>query len=378
MQVNASRLLRSACLSIVALILGVGIVAFTAKAASYSFSNSISANWTATAAAAPIWTCTPSGAGDACGEWPGQLPGLPAPDVANISTSSGVITVDTSIPNPVTLNLSQGNLDVATGGQLSLIGNSTVGGGVPAPNLSISGGTLSNTGMIGITGPTFGGALTMNGGTLNGAGTTNFGSSSVQINFTGAQGPMTIDQQQVTTGTTANFSANNTLTMSNGAKISNSGTFNASGNGTIAPGAGTSSFINTGTLQKSSGTNFTLGVPFANSSTASVFSTGVGMSFTGGSAPDHNNATWNVVGPGGTMNFGGAHVFNGTETFTGTGSMNVLSGGTWTLNTSATLASGLSLTNAGTIKFTTPTAGSATLTGGTYTQSGSFQPRLGV
>src|SRR5205823_4271733 len=66
----------------------------------------------------------------------------------------------------------------------------------------------------------------------------------------------------------------------------------------------------------------------------------------------HTNATWNL-GTAGTLAFGGAHDFKGTETFTGSGTMNVQSGGTFTVDTPISVANLINMTNAGTINFGT-------------------------
>ncbi len=376
MQVNAPRLLRSACVSLFALVLVVGIVAFTAKAATYTAGITSAVNWTSTG----VWGCAPTtAAGDTCGAFPGALALAGITDAANITSSGGgPLSVTSTVPQPVTLNLGGGTLDIAAGGQLTLTGASSEQFTSGTPTLSISGGKLLNGGTLSVATTSAGGIFTLNGGTLGGTGSTSIAAGSF-FNLTGTSGAMAITQQTINTAGSSNFSSSSTLTMSSGATIVNSGSFTGNLSGTIAGGS-TELFKNTGAGNvNSSGGALTFAVPFVNDATVATTSSGVTMNFTGGSGAGGHNApaAWNFGTTGAAANFGGTHVFNGTETFSGSGMVTVNGGGTWMLNSAQTLGTGLNLTNNGNMTFGGP-AEALLIAGGNYGQTGTFTPRLGV
>jgi uncharacterized repeat protein (TIGR01451 family) len=349
----------------------VGGLALTSSvnAATYTTATNGPVNWTGGGA----WTCSPVGPGaPTCP--PGSYPGGQgiAGDLANL-LNTPQLTVNTAIPAAVTLNTNNGtgaSVTVASGGSLGLTGSSAVTGTSGLNTLTIQGGTLTNSGTLTVGAGVSGGNLDFVSGTLNGAGTTTIASNGV-FNITGTAGSMTIDQQTVNNGGTANFTSGNSLTLSNSAAITNAGTFNANGTGPINAGAGTVLFSNPGIMQKSSGGAFNLAAPFTNTSTATLAGSALEMDFTGGSGPSgQSNATWNL-GTSGVMKFGGTQVFNNAQTFpaaTGT----VFFEGPTTINTTPstmTLGSGLNLTNNGTLDFGTTTH-SISLAGGNFVQAG--------
>lgn len=357
--------------SFAAIVVAAIIVGFTAQAATYSANSSGSVNWTATTSGGSslIWGCSTTGTNDTCGIYPGELPN-PGGDTASVTTSGGplTITVDSNIPNPVTLSLGGFNgstVDVATGGSLRLAGSSVL---QPLETLSVSGGTLTNLGTLAVTGST-GPSLNLNSGTFDGAGTTSIGGPGGSLNITATAGPMAINQQTINNSATANFNTAGTVAMGSGAAFTNmpGGIFNANGGGTISLGAGLALFNNASTFQKSGGTAFTVGVPFDNTGTVSLAGTGLGLNLTDGSSSGHNNASWNL-GTGGTVAFGAAHVFTGTQTFSGTGTVQVNTGGGFNVNTAnISLPAGINVVNDGNVAFLS--SGQTLSIGGNYTQS---------
>jgi len=388
MQVNAPRLLRSACASVVALVAVIGIIVVRVNAANYTANFLSAANWTATG----VWACSSGAPPDTCGTYPGQfaLSSAGITDHASLTSSSGaVMTANSTIANPVQLTLGGAALDIPTGGQLTLTGASAIGpGSTGAQNvLSISGGTLTNAGTLAATSTGFNSILNLNGGTLNGPGTTSFTGASAIFNITGSQGPMTIDQQTISAGGTLNQSNSaNALTLGNGATINNTANYNANTSANTLFGGGTAPLIFNNAVFSSavSAASFTIGasVPFTNARTVTFTGNSSTFRFLGGSGPGgHVNAAWSL-GTGNTANFGGAHLFTGSQSFTGTTSLlDILAGGSWTLSMSAptSIGAGLNLNNDGTLGF----AGArqvVTISGGTYAQSatGNFAPRLGI
>ncbi len=382
MQISARRLFRSVWISVLGLILSVGIVAYTAKAANYTVNLNTAApvNWTAAA-----WGCGTAGVGDVCGTYPGQLV-TPFPDNANIG-GAGTMHLTTSLPNAINaFNMTNGvgvNLFADTGGVLRLNGTSLVTGTSGANSLQLNGGTITNNGLLQVTSSGQPQMFQFAGGTLNGTGTTSIGSSGT-LAITGTQGAMVISQQAVNNAATVNYSSSvNSLAMGNGAVMTNTfgATFNANGSAPIVPGAGASRFENMGNLTNPGLGPFTLAIPFVNTSTASLFSTGSTFNFTGGSAlTGHSNAAWGLD-VSGIMNFGGSHVFINGQNFNGLGSVNINAGGQWTVDTTPatlTFPSGISMQNDGTLDFGTTTH-ALTFSGGTWKQNatGTVRFKLG-
>lgn len=384
MKVSPRRLLRNASFSSLGLILFLGVLVMTARAALYTSNSSSGASWTATTTGgvSVIWNCTTVTAGDVCATYPGQntfTNGIVDQAVVSSSAGSQAITVDSAIPNPVNLTIGPytDSVDVTASGTLTLAGTSSITGTSGAAALSIDGGHLTNNGTA-----TFdiGSTFNLNYGTFDGTGITNMNSGASLV-VTGTAAPINVNQQTINNSGGANFTTNGTMNMGSGAALNNqaTGIFTGDGGATIAPGAGSALFSNVGIVQNtdSVGSSFTVGVPFDNDNAATLLGgTSGSFSFTGGGT--HSGGSWALGG--GTMNFGGAHVLGGTETFTGAGAINIPAGGGWSINTTASLLAlpaGANVTNSGSIDFGTAIHGLAV--NGTYTQTatGILMPKLG-
>src|SRR5439155_7504222 len=141
----------------------------SAEASSYAVSASSPITWTA----AP-WFCSAAGPpGSAtCGTYPGS--GGVDGDTATINSTGGTMTVNSNIANAVTLNFNCTNctLDISPSGILRLTGTSTWS--IITSTLSISGGTLTNSGTLPLPPNS---TFLFHSETLNGKWTTSFSGS---------------------------------------------------------------------------------------------------------------------------------------------------------------------------------------------------------
>jgi hypothetical protein len=273
--------------------------------------------------------------------------------------------------NGGTLNLNAGSS--ATGSGLFRVDNATsvltVNAAVTSnPGLTYIRGTINGTGNLSLGGAfNFGlfsgslaGSVTINAG--GGGDWTSTGTpliSTGSVNLTG--GTVTWNTSDIT------FSGSGALTIGSGA------TLNLIGDRSISITSGTPTVTVNGTLTKSAGT----GTSTINSGiTFTVGGTGL-VDVESGTLRPHTNAAIN-----GTIKAGGAGtlLFDLVVTLSGTGTLNVASGGTLTSAPGAagtiTVPTGMTLTNSGTVQATSGTFavnGSATLsnyTAGTQTLAG--------
>jgi hypothetical protein len=318
----------------------------------------------------------------------GAVPGIS--DVACIP-SGFTVFLNTGLPvanqtisalNGGTLNFSAGPLTVTnnsvansisiTGGTLAFNGQLTVSG-----PFSVSAGTFGGTGEVDLNG-----AFTWSGGTMNGAGTTN------------ARGGLSIPNATVildvrtlnVTGTTTfgNATGGSFLYMSSGAAVNNqagatwnivNGNTNV-GNGIIYNGGTLPAFNNAGTFEMTGGTSDNVGVPFNN--TGSVMSNSETLNFSGGGNCGTICSGTYTAGAGGIIAFtSGTFVqggpINGAGTVNFSGATMNFGSGIETISSATTNFSAGTITNTGSINFTTLltwTGGSWTGTGTTNTQAG--------
>ncbi len=281
---------------------------------------------------------------------------------------------------------------LAVGGNLNIAGGSFTNSGTitiaPSGTLNVSGGTLTNNTANGVVIQGFAsagtpGTFNWSGGTLNGSGSTTINTAVTPgvLNITNSAGATSLDTQTINNSGNLTYSAPlaNTLSLTNGAIINNTGSFTLSTDASI--NVGTSGTINNnsgGTLQKTSGpSGSVINVTVNNAGTISLPSTALTLTLSGGGS--HSGATWNL-GVGGTINFAGTHVFNNAETFSGFGTLNINPGGAWSINTTpATLGFplGVNLINNGSIDFNTTIHSLSVNPNFTQTATGVLKPKLG-
>jgi uncharacterized repeat protein (TIGR01451 family) len=372
------RILSFACWFSVALVIVGGVITWTAEAANYNGTAVGAVNWTSIA-----WGCSTVDPSEVCPSYPGQFPTA----FGNNATIGGTGTAffNSTIPNAFTLNTQNAialTVDVQTGGAINLTGASFITGTSGTAALDISGGSVTNDGTLTVTSgtPVFPQSLNLNSGSLGGTGTTSIGANG-RLNVTATSGAMNLNQN-LANGNVANFNSPGTLTVGPGVTFLNAatGTFNANGGGTIASGGAGNLFSNAGTFTKNAGTPFTVNIPFSNTGTVSEPSSLMTLNLAGGSGPGgHGTGTWSLALS--TLNFGGTHVFNNTQTFAGIGTVGIDPLGQWTLNTAGTmtLPAGLNLTNSGVLELSSSATLHTLSLGGPYTQtpSGELKAKIG-
>ena len=147
-------------------------------------------------------------------------------------------------------------IDVA-GGSVALNTSGTL-----AP-LSLSGGTLTGSGNVTVSGPS-----TWSGGTIAGSGALTFGASAT-VTMPGTNAA-TLARPLLNQGT-INFTASSSAMLIDGVAITNSGTFDIQSAQNILVTPGTPPFINNGTLRKSAGAGvMQFAAPLANTSLVQV------------------------------------------------------------------------------------------------------------
>ena len=126
------------------------------------------------------------------------------------------------------------------------------------PDLTLSGGTLTGSGNVTVTGP-----ATWSGGTLAGSGALTFDSgATVTMSGTGAA---TLSRALSNKGT-INFAAATNGLLIDGVAVTNEGTFDIQSSQSITAAPNTPPFANSGTLKKSAGVNPTqFAAPLSNS-----------------------------------------------------------------------------------------------------------------
>ena len=201
-----------------------------------------------------------------------------------------------------------------TAGSAALNSNGTI------PELTLSGGTLTGSGDVTVSGPS-----TWSGGTIAGSGDFTFDTGAT-VTMPGAN-PVTLSRGLLNRGT-INYTAASNGMLIDGARLRNSGTFDIQSLQEIAATPGTPSFANFGTLKKSSAGVMQFGAPLSNDGLVRIES--------------------------GTMQFGGNYAqSDGTTT--------ILAGAT--LQTATLSLNGGSLTGNGTVAGTV--ANDATVSPGT-------------
>ena len=290
----------------------------------------------------------------------------------NSFTNTGTLTVGitTGIPASGTLTLSSdlvtnsgGIITVDSNGTLDLTGGDTINSG----QLNNNGGLIkvTNTGNL-IENESGGTNGFTNTGTLEVAGTLTLTNDLV----TNSGGIVTVDSNgtlDLIGGDTINSGQLN----NNGGQINVSGSGNEIENeaGGATVGSGTNSFTNTGTLTVLGGGTLTLNDDLLTNTGGIITVDGSGtFDLTGGDTINNgrlnNGGQINVSGSGNEIEneTGGATVGSGTNSFTNTGTLTVLGGGTLTLNDDL-------LTNTGGI-ITVDGSGTFDLTGGDTINNG--------
>jgi len=188
-----------------------------------------------------------------------------------------------------------------TGGSAALDTNGTI------PALTLSGGTLTGSGDVTVSGPS-----AWSGGTIAGSGDFTFGTGAT-VTMPGTNAA-TLSRPLLNQGTINYTAASNGMVIA-GVAVTNDGTVDIQSSQPITATAGTPPFVNHGTLKKSSGSGvMQFGAPLANSSQVQIES--------------------------GTMEFGGTY----TQT---AGTTTILSGAT--LQTETLSVDGGTLTGNGTV-----------------------------
>ena len=154
-----------------------------------------------------------------------------------------------------------GDVAIINAGNPQLNANTTLLG------LVQSGGTVSGTGALTLTG-----ASTWNAGTHSGAGTTQFDNTLAMIGVGGkgvAGRKLNLNGTTTWSGNTGN---NNLITLSGAGVLNNAGAFTDANafNSSINAGGGGGTFNNSGTFTKQSNTTTALGVAFNNTGTLNV------------------------------------------------------------------------------------------------------------
>jgi uncharacterized repeat protein (TIGR01451 family) len=191
-------------------------------------------------------------------------------------------------------NVTGTNALLRINGNVSFTGPSTV----TTSALQMLTGSIGGTAALMIAGGS-GQQNVWEGGTIGGSGAfTNAAIS--QLDIDGVIGAMTLDGRTLTNDGVLHFiSPSNALTLSNGASIANTGTFELQDNAAITAGPGTNTIVNSGTFKKSvtAGTS-SLAPAFTNSSTVNLF---IGVTnFNGGFVQTGGNTFLNGGDMGGS------------------------------------------------------------------------------
>ena len=223
----------------------------------------------------------------------------------NVSGTTSVNGATVGFASASTIT-SKGTAMTVTLGTLNL----TSGEAIALTTLTLSGGILSGSDNV-----TVSGAMTWSGGTMSGSGTTTIASGGT-LDLLGVV--KTLDGRTLNNAGTATVSGPAvTLTMANGAIFNNqaSGSFEVQNDSTIASLGTGSTFNNQGTFSRTLSSGIaTVGVVFNNMGTVNI--TSGTLSFSGSGINTHTgpfNAT------GGTLRFsGGTHSVNAGANVTGT------------------------------------------------------------
>ncbi|HEV7572087.1 MAG TPA: hypothetical protein VGQ21_11370 [Thermoanaerobaculia bacterium] len=189
--------------------------------------------------------------------------------------STGTMTVSTASN---TMNFTNGTFDSSgvfsgagtinvAGGTLNI--NTATSFGSGSPSFNLNGGTLGGTGTVTILG-----ASNWSSGTITGSSPFNVSSTGAMA-ITGALGSMTLDGRTFNDNSSVVYnSPTNNLTLKNSASMFNSGTFTATGGGTIDTDGSAVSMTNNGQFNKTNSGVFFFKPSFNNN--------GTGVAITGG------------------------------------------------------------------------------------------------
>ncbi|HKS23076.1 MAG TPA: hypothetical protein VJZ76_09790 [Thermoanaerobaculia bacterium] len=191
------------------------------------------------------------------------------------------------------------------------------------PDLTLSGGTLTGSGNVTVTGP-----ATWSGGTIAGSGALTF-DANANVTMPGDVGAATLSRALSNKGTITFAAASNGLLI-DGVAITNDGTFDIQSTQPITVSPNTPPFANSGTLKKSAGINLMqFAAPLANSGTVRIETGAIQFSDT------------YVQSTGSTTVLGGASLQTATLSLNGgtLGGNGTISG---TVNSQASVAPGAS------------------------------------
>jgi uncharacterized repeat protein (TIGR01451 family) len=208
-------------------------------------------------------------------------------------------------------NVTGTNALLRINGNVSFTGPSTV----TTSALQMLTGSIGGTAALTIAGGS-GQQNVWEGGTIGGSGAfTNAAAS--QLDIDGVIGTMTLDGRTLTNNGAIHFlSPSNALMLSNGASITNAGTFDIQDDAPITAGPGSNTIVNGGTFKKSAGAGTTSVAPgFTNSNLLDLISGTV--SFGGGLSQTGGSTKLNGGNLGGSpLNFTGG-ILQGSGTITG-------------------------------------------------------------
>jgi hypothetical protein len=266
-------------------------------------------------------------------------------------SGGGSISGSLGIAADATLNLTGGSFTLAGGtsftdtGLLQLSGAAvSIPGTLSVPNLELDSGTLAGAGALTVTT-----ALTWTGGTQGGTGSTTLaGAATLTLSGTGTRA---LDQRALNLAGTTTWTDGGTLSLANGAALTNQGTgvfTSQDDNDKSITGSG--SFSNAGTLNK-------LG--------AGTTSVAAGVSFSTGGTVNIQGGTLNVAGTY-TQTGGGATNLSGGAALTSAGGVSIQSGST--LAGAGTINA--AVTNAGQLVVGSPGSPGTLTINGNYTQTG--------
>ncbi len=255
------------------------------------------------------------------------------------------------------LSITGGSLEVA-----SVLESSTI------KTFSMSNGTLTGAGTLTVTG-----VFEWKNGTMAGPGKTVIGSNLSGNSINGL--PLLTERTLVNEGTVL-FAGNSTMSMSEGARLENKGTFkaniaNASEGLRIASGSKvTPAVVNTGTVEKTEIGGTTIAVPFENHGVAIALGGGGSLIFADGGS-SNSTSEWSTVSLNtGTFTLSGSKLAGAISVKEAT----VNAENVQTENTSMYLTSGATLNiTAGTLTIANFESDKSTLTGaGTLDATGSL------
>jgi len=226
----------------------------------------------------------------------------------------GTTTIDVAMTNSGTLVVGAGTLNLNTGVTGSDTGSGTV---------NVSGGTLnlalaSSTGILNLSAGTLTGAgaltvssaATWTGGAMSGTGSTTF-SGGLAISGSATR---TVDQRELIVDGSSSWIGNGSLSLSNGAVLTNKGSFTDQNTGSTS----ISNFVNDGTYTKS-GAGSTFFNTFANNGTLAVNAGTVRLFNFSGSGSIN-------IASAGTVSFSGTHVLSTALLGSSTGTVSIESG----------------------------------------------------